>query len=507
MKMVLSRQRVTRAFAGFLVFMLACTAVSRGVYAYQMPQVTVAQAQAGVLSHEFEVEGNVRVRSERAVVSLAGLRVCQVYVEKGESVGRGDALFQVDIRELRGKISGLREAVKELEEKREQGRREADRGKKQQREQRRRNKKRQQEDMQELKKELKRQVDQAEKEYQAECDRVSKYPSFEERLEAEKKESSEYLSLRRAAEGKDATQADREELAIFLEAFVIQVKKEWEQGRESALEIKKSAEKALREARRNRRDTIRKQKMQNRRDNEDAEAAEGDEDAAGNTAMEELTKEIERKNKSLERYQKLYERDGKVFCDGEGIVREILVSVGESVPEGASVRYADLSGGLQFEAEISGEQRKYLNVGDTVKISLYGKHSTPEEVIVDEIRDKGDGSFLVRADMEKESAGWGETGKMVVPAESEPQDCYVPLSGLYAGGNDTFVLVLREQETFLGTEYHVEKRKVEVSDKNGEYAALKGSPVGSGERIVVSSDREVRPGDSVRMLEDADEQG
>lgn len=78
----------------------------------------------------------------------------------------------------------------------------------------------------------------------------------------------------------------------------------------------------------------------------------------------------------------------------------------------------------------------------------------------------------------------------------------MPLSALRADGMDYYVLVLKENETFLGTEYSVEKRQVMVQDKNEEYVAFQENPLSEEEEVVTLSDKEVRPGDTVRMAEE-----
>lgn len=59
-----------------------------------------------------------------------------------------------------------------------------------------------------------------------------------------------------------------------------------------------------------------------------------------------------------------------------------------------------------------------------------------------------------------------------------------------------------EQDTVVMSQKSSDKiQDGDVVDKNDEYAALKGLPLGAEEQIVVASDRELKPGSRVRMAE------
>ncbi len=503
-----AKRKAAHGLAGFLIFMLVCTFVSRGIYAYHMPQVKVASAKSGALSHEFETSGTVEAVSEKAVTVLSGVRVQEVCVEEGETVKKGDALFRLDTKELKNRVSRLQKETAELEEEKDRQEMAWERQKEQARETEKRSRKRQREDMDALEEELEELVQKTEKEYQSACEEVSSYPGYEAYLSEQKDSSMEYLTLKAAAEKKEAGQSEKEAFSIFLVTFERGVKKEWQQGKKALQDARDTARQAWRDARQNKKDTLNARKKENARSSEDA-GDRKEEDASLDVqvkkSLSDLQEKIYVKRRSMKTCEGYLKRNGEVLCGGEGVVQKIFVEVGERTPTGAAVRYSDASGGFRFSAVLTKEQEKYLKVGDEVELSFQEGTVTLEGILVSSIQSRGEGEYLVRAEFETDKVAQGQEGTMKVSAESVRQECYIPVSGLYAGGTENYVLVLREKETFLGTEYSVEKRTVDVSDKNDKYAALKGSPIAGEEQIIISSDRPVRAGSSVRMMEDENE--
>lgn len=496
--------KVTRGFAGFLVFMFVCSVVSRGVYAHRMPQVTVASPESGMLAHEFEAEGTLEAVSEKAVVTVPGIRVEDICVRQGQAVKKKEVLFRLDKSEIQTKLDRIRTDISELKEKLNRHERQI----KQQREQseRQRNKaakrqlKRQREDLETLREELTAEVEKARQDYRSACREVSGYPSWEQYFSEQRESSSEYLTLRAAAEQKDAPQEDKDAFSIFMATFERSMKKEWTQGKESLEKLRRQAKEGLDSAKKARQEALKRQRLQNRRDNEDSEPEEENDAGFDETAVE-IRKAIAVKQRSTDKYEKLLDRGGEVACEKSGVVQKINVSIGEYTTEGAAVVCADASRGFRFFAMITDQEKQHVKAGDRVELRFRNGEVRLKDLPVSGIRDKGDGGCEVSVELKSREVAQGESGTMKIQAQSSREDCYIPISGLFASGTEYYVLVLREQETFLGTEYSVEKRKVDVSDKNDKYAALKGAPIGSEERVVVSADREIKAGDNVRMLE------
>ena len=63
--MIGKKRKVTIYFAVFLLVMLVCTVVSRGVYAYQMPRIQVGYPERATITKTVEGDGVVEAAEEK----------------------------------------------------------------------------------------------------------------------------------------------------------------------------------------------------------------------------------------------------------------------------------------------------------------------------------------------------------------------------------------------------------------------------------------------------------
>lgn len=115
MEILKKQKKVLIMFGVFLIFMFACTLISRVVYASKLPQVSVAKPGRMAISHQVEAEGIVHQGREYAVNVLSGLRVRTVYAHVGDRVMTDSLLFDIDMDDLEEQIREKELAVKKLQ--------------------------------------------------------------------------------------------------------------------------------------------------------------------------------------------------------------------------------------------------------------------------------------------------------------------------------------------------------------------------------------------------------
>lgn len=119
MKMTKSKKIAMIGFLSFLGFMAICTVIAKGIYRAGLPQVTTQKPYSSSLTHMVTVTGTVKQGQEYGFFVEAGLRIVTISVHAGDYVTPGDALFQIDTKDLQRIIN---EKTIELEkQKREQG--------------------------------------------------------------------------------------------------------------------------------------------------------------------------------------------------------------------------------------------------------------------------------------------------------------------------------------------------------------------------------------------------
>lgn len=488
------KKKVVCYFAVFLVFMLVCTGVSRGIYAYQMPQVETGRAEEKTIEHKIEAEGVLVAVSQKAVTTEEGLLVSEVCVTAGKKVKKGSVLFQVECASLKEKADQISGEI-DVEYRRLEDLKNAD---KKQKKSAGISQKRAAQDVKSTVLKQKENLENAKEEYQEACGKLKEYPSFEAYLNEAREQSTEFQTLKAAAEKPKATQEEKEAFSVFCLPFEAQTKKEWQEGRTPLENEVKEKRKAVASVREQGKKAVKAAKKQAKREIEDM--INSQEENGGAVAEEKNV--IREKEKQLQKYERLLKEKGKVRSEKAGIIQKINISAGDVTPEGAVMIITDAKEGWNFQAEISKEERSYISEGDSVTLLFREGNIKISDVSITGIKQKSDGSFMLAAFCKNRNLVPGESGVMQLNADSGVEDCCIPLSGLYAAGGENYVLLLTERESFLGKEYRVERRKVLVKDKNEEYAALEGNILGEEDKIVVLCDREVLPGDRVRILEE-----
>ena len=109
------KERAVRYFGLFMLFILVCTIVSRGIYAYRMPRVVLGTVDAQTLVHKIQGNGTVLTTEEVPVVTEEGLLVEKVSVVEGQKVAPGDVLFWIGLSDLQ-EVLGQADAQIKAEE-------------------------------------------------------------------------------------------------------------------------------------------------------------------------------------------------------------------------------------------------------------------------------------------------------------------------------------------------------------------------------------------------------
>ncbi len=91
------------------------------------------------------------------------------------------------------------------------------------------------------------------------------------------------------------------------------------------------------------------------------------------------------------------------------------------------------------------------------------------------------------------------TWQTEIPTEKEYEQM-IPLSALREDVNETYCLVLAEEEQMLGTVQTAKKVPVTVLEKDAKNAAIT-STLSVEDKVIVSSEKYVAEGDRVRLKE------
>lgn len=487
------RKKAARYFVLFLLFMLLCTFISRGIYAYQMPRVEIGQAAGKTISHTISADGNIEAARQTDVVVEEGIRVSEVCVEEGEKIEKGTVLLKLDTEDLQELFEDITEKITVQEEKIEvlkQGSRIEEQAVQTER---RRAKK----EISRIRNEQEKAVLNAKKAYEKAQEKRDAFPNRSDylsaALEEAKKNDIEYQIYQRAAEKTSATQEDKDAFAVYKKNLLASVSAEWQEKKESLNEDVSTKKNALNTAKAEMKSAI--SSAEHELENAEKEIATDE-----SVVMEEENTLAQMKEQRST-YQQLLRDKGEIVSGRDGTVIENRVTAGDRTQDNAAILLTDASGGWKFKTVLTEEQSGLIKAGDAVTLKFQNGKKMEEDCRVSALRKTEDGMYELLAEVTEQEHFPGETGTLEMTIQSEQYSCCVPLTALYSDNNRDYVLLIRETDTILGTELSVVKREVTVVDQNESDAALDNGALEEADRFVVYVSKEIMPGDKVRRVE------
>ena len=101
-------------FLAFLLVMLLCTLISRGIYAEALPRVLVEKPRNMSLIYQFESEGEITAGQVSAINIEEGLIVKEMMVKEGDRIKEGDVIVQLNLEFLKISIQDIELSIKAL---------------------------------------------------------------------------------------------------------------------------------------------------------------------------------------------------------------------------------------------------------------------------------------------------------------------------------------------------------------------------------------------------------
>lgn len=245
-----------------------------------------------------------------------------------------------------------------------------------------------------------------------------------------------------------------------------------------------------------------------RRTLDQANSAAGREQAANQSAnrqteIERLGYVSERREvqRKLDELRAISNAGGVLTAPIAGTVLDLMAETG-ATQEGQKVAVLSRSDrGFEFAGKVSEADAEKLSPGDEAKLSYTkdGKSQETSAVIlsIGAVDEKGE--VEVRASLPEGNWPTGVSAKLEISKRSEQYQTTLPLGALRSDAGGTFVLVLREKDTVMGTEQTVEKVSVKVKAKDSEMMALEDGMLAYGEQVLTSANKPVSEGDRVRL--------
>ncbi len=514
------RKKASILFVKFLGIMLLCTLLSRSIYAHELAQVKVERMQGRNLNHTVKVEGSIVKKTESAIPLLTGIRIKEVYVQKGERIEEDTPLLQVDLEDLNDQIEiqkidieKIRLKINELQynQKIEKEKKEAEIA-------------RAQEDaalsitsateqvnktQEEMQKALDSQSALVEQEIYAiqTVDNDSQWKEYGTTIERLKREL-DLLKEKRDSQSVSENVLDNVENEVELKKVELEaVKRNRDDYRNSALR------KAREEWKKKKEEADENVKSKSQEYNNSLQAKKADslkaaralEDANANIQMDssiqvnQLDEKV--KQKTLQKYLALQKDNGIVESGFKGFITEINAVSGSIISESTNIVAANLDDNLCFKAEINREQKKYVEIGSHVTIQIDGSKTRYDELTVEHIDESESADkYDIMVSIPSDHVSIGTTGTLEIEEQSNYFDTCVAIDALHKDNQQYYIYIIKNSNTVLGEECSVERRDVTVFDKNNKYVAI-DAVITEEEEVITDSNKDIGEGDIVRIVE------
>lgn len=529
-----------RLFLIFLAVMWLCTIISKSIYVSGLTRVRTDVLSKKYIEHIVEADGIVLAGGEVSVNTLSGLRVEKVYVQQGDEVKQGDALFSVDLRDLEGLIAEKEDEIAriELQLNTAQFNETLDAQKKEiallwaKEDYENADKEtaltveRAQSALTKAENDLQKHLD-TDAPHTSSSDRKkawNKYNEWKKRCyeledcisEVEKEiqklknelEDTAPAAAAEDTEDKKTLLAQKEKELEELKAELTELERNpvsqpdysaeesaydaWQQTKSGLEDSVQAAKRALEDAEIARESTLR----QKRRDIASAEVLSNADATIGLYNME-----IQALQEEIADLNDVKSEQGTITSKVDGYVSSILVATGQRTTDTAAMLLTDTASEYMFKFSIPKEQGKYVRLGDSIALNFGSANGGSIDVTADYIAENTVGGYDITCRLGDAKMPIGSYGVAKRTVQGDLYPNAVPIDALYNENEVYYLFTLNEKTGILGKEYYVEKLKVNVADKNDRFAAIEGAAIGSDAQIVIFSSKELKQGESVRPQE------
>lgn len=210
--------------------------------------------------------------------------------------------------------------------------------------------------------------------------------------------------------------------------------------------------------------------------------------------------EINQARTQIERLHAIKKQKGEIKAENDGIVSRIQIEVGSRTTDTAALLLTDEQRPCQFKFHITKEEGKYIHLIDTVAVKLNGQ-SSEMDITVDYFTENAQDGYDIVCLLPENVGQPGLSGSVKKTVQGEYHDLTLPVEAVYGENGAYYIYTLNEKEGILGSEYYVEKIKVQVKDKNDRYAAIELGTISADTKVITYSTKELKQGQSVRPQE------
>lgn len=475
----LSKQAAGRWALRFFAAMVVLTLAARGTSGAALPRVSLAAPGRGTIVQKASASAEITAGESGALELPAGVTVRAVYAAAGQQLKEGDAILLLDLEQLQDELAAAKAARSQQEAQLARlsastapdgssvvsARQSLDRAK----EDHARADERTAAAVDEARASLSAAQtarDEAAKTLEELESRTDPAPTEEELAAARGALEEAEAALSGAKQAVDSAEADREDLLLSAKRSVENAESSLAQANEAYSQAQASASLTAR-----------------------TNAAEA----------EALRLEKEKNDEKIDLLASLVEAGGLVRAPRSTLLTVCDLEQGQPCPEGECLQLAKEDSEMLARFSLPAEQAEKITAGLAVAVTQGSASAEAAVRTVETDEEKQTG--LVTAVLDETAAGFkAGAARAELVFSRNVYDLCLPVSALRQDGQGSYVLAVEETKNAFGLSLTALRVPVTVKevDSDGQYAAVEGSISGG---VIVSSNRAVSPGASVRMEE------
>ena len=213
--------------------------------------------------------------------------------------------------------------------------------------------------------------------------------------------------------------------------------------------------------------------------------------------------EMDIKRDRLEKLKALATEEGVIVSKVAGVVSDVNIRSGDITSEISVLNVADISAGVYFSSQIPESSVKYISIGDHITISFRNGKLRVDNCEVKNIKKMtSDKAYILEVNVDNKDLHIGEIGEFRSSVLSDSKYYCFPLEAVHFDNDSKtagYVYVMKETEGFIYMENEVHKLNITINDSNDSYYGTSNLDVIGDEKFVLSSNKKLSEGQKVRV--------
>lgn len=209
------------------------------------------------------------------------------------------------------------------------------------------------------------------------------------------------------------------------------------------------------------------------------------------------------KRNQLEILKAIVAEKGAIASDTTGVVTDLNIKSGDITSDTSVLNIADTSSGMYFSSQISEALVKYISIGDHITINFRNGKLRADNCEVTNIKkSQSEKDYLVEVSLDNDNVQIGEIGEFKSSVLSDTKYYCFPSTSVHFDTDsktEGYVYIINETEGFIDMEYEVHKMNIAINDSNDSYYGTSQLDIIGDEKFVLSSTKELSEGQKVRV--------